>query len=95
MKVKILNFDTNVTNNEINDLIDHLNNNVNINGILVQLPIPEHLDEEIILSKINYLKDVDGFHPQNMGNLAMNDRISELIPCTPKGCLELLQREGV
>ncbi len=92
---QIFNFDTDVTNNEINDLIDHLNNNVDINGILVQLPIPEHLDEELILSKINYLKDVDGFHPQNMGNLAMNNRISQFIPCTPKGCLELLKRENI
>ena len=92
---KIFNFNTNVTNNEIYQLIDKLNIDVNINGILVQLPIPEHLDEEIILNKICYLKDIDGFHVQNMGSLAMNNRIPEFISCTPQGCLELLKREGV
>ena len=95
IKSQVINFDTNVTNDEICNQIDNLNNNTNINGILVQLPIPEYLNEDLILGRINYLKDVDGFHPHNMGNLAMNNRISPLIPCTPNGCLELLKREGV
>ena len=95
IKSQVINFDTNVTNDEICNQIDNLNNNTNINGILIQLPIPEYLNEVLVLGRINYLKDVDGFHPHNMGNLAMNDRIPPLIPCTPNGCLELLKREGV
>jgi 5,10-methylene-tetrahydrofolate dehydrogenase/methenyl tetrahydrofolate cyclohydrolase len=76
-------------------LIDKLNSNTNINAILVQLPIPKHLNESLIMSKIDYSKDVDGFHSQNIGNLAMEKREPLFIPCTPFGCLELLKREHI
>lgn len=92
---KIYNLDIDIENNEIYKLIDGLNQDKTINGILVQLPIPEHLDQNKILNRINPLKDIDGFHPENMGNLAMNNRTPLFIPCTPKGCLELLKRENV
>ncbi|OMO95578.1 Tetrahydrofolate dehydrogenase/cyclohydrolase [Corchorus capsularis] len=73
----------------------NFNEDPSIHGILVQLPLPEHLDEEKILSVLSLEKDVDGFHPLNMGNLAMRGREPLFIPCTPKGCIELLIRSGV
>jgi len=91
----IYNFDTTVTNNTVCALIKKLNEDMTVNGILVQLPIPNHLNNEKILSKISYLKDVDGFHARNMGNLAMEKRTPNFIPCTPLGCLELLKRTNI
>ncbi|KAL5996069.1 Bifunctional protein FolD 2 [Asimina triloba] len=64
-------------------------------GILVQLPLPKHINEEKVLTEINIEKDVDGFHPLNIGKLAMKGREPLFQPCTPKGCLELLSRTGV
>lgn len=70
-------------------LIDELNNDSTIHGILVQLPLPKHLNEEEVLNAINPLKDVDGFHPVNIGQLSIGKPY--LIPCTPLGSLLLLQ----
>jgi methylenetetrahydrofolate dehydrogenase (NADP+)/methenyltetrahydrofolate cyclohydrolase/formyltetrahydrofolate synthetase len=80
----------NVSEKEIINLIKLLNNDNNINGILLQLPLPNHLHEEYILRHISYDKDVDGFHSQNMGELAMHNRNPTFIACTPLGCLHLL-----
>lgn len=91
----LYNLNVDITDNDICDLIEKLNKDQKINGILVQLPIPEHLNEELILQKINYTKDVDGFHPQNMGNLAMNNRTPNFISCTALGCIELLAQENI
>ncbi|KAJ8753818.1 hypothetical protein K2173_000072 [Erythroxylum novogranatense] len=77
------------------DALSTFNQDPSIHGILVQLPLPQHLDEEKILNAVNLEKDVDGFHPLNMGNLAMRGREPLFIPCTPKGCIELLLRSGV
>src|SRR5262245_40743747 len=66
-----------------------------VNGILVQLPLPDHIDEEEILAAISLEKDVDGFHPLNIGRLSMKRREPLFVPCTPKGCIELLYRTGV
>ncbi|XVE84279.1 hypothetical protein DITRI_Ditri17bG0000200 [Diplodiscus trichospermus] len=71
------------------------NEDPSVHGILVQLPLPEHFDEEKILNVLSLEKDVDGFHPVNMGNLSMRGREPLFVPCTPKGCLELLIRSGV
>jgi len=71
-------------------LIESLNNNNNIHGILVQLPLPKHIDEQKIIEAINYKKDVDGFHPLNVGRLAIGEK--SFIPCTPYGIVELLKR---
>lgn len=71
------------------------NENPGIHGILVQLPLPQHLDNERILDVLSLQKDVDGFHPLNIGNLAMCGREPLFIPCTPKGCVELLLRSDV
>jgi 5,10-methylene-tetrahydrofolate dehydrogenase/methenyl tetrahydrofolate cyclohydrolase len=80
---------------EVESLVRDLNANPAVNGILVQLPLPKHLDEEAILAAISLEKDVDGFHPVNIGRLVMKGRKPLFIPCTPKGCLVLLERSGV
>ena len=87
--------ENNVTNSELLNTIEDLNNDSNVHGILIQLPIPKHLNEEEILKKINYDKDVDGFHASNIGYLAMERREPLFIPCTPKGCFELLNRYNI
>ncbi|HWV10898.1 MULTISPECIES: bifunctional methylenetetrahydrofolate dehydrogenase/methenyltetrahydrofolate cyclohydrolase FolD [unclassified Pseudomonas] len=74
-------------------LIDRLNEEPTIDGILVQLPLPEHLDASLLLERIRPDKDVDGFHPYNIGRLAQ--RMPLLRPCTPKGIMTLLQSTGV
>lgn len=75
------------------NLIDELNNDDAIDGILVQLPLPEGLDANLIIEHINPLKDVDGFHPNNVGKLAL--RQPGLRPCTPKGIITLIASTGV
>ncbi|MCO6057417.1 bifunctional methylenetetrahydrofolate dehydrogenase/methenyltetrahydrofolate cyclohydrolase FolD [Pseudomonas sp. MOB-449] len=77
---------------ELLALIDRLNENPAIDGILVQLPLPEHLDASQLLERIHPDKDVDGFHPYNVGRLAQ--RIPLLRPCTPKGIMTLLESTG-
>ena len=66
-----------------------------VHGILVQLPLPKHIDEQAILDAIDLTKDVDGFHPANIGAAAMRGRTPLFVSCTPKGCVELLKRSGV
>ena len=83
------------TQEEVETLVAKLNADPNINGILVQLPLPKHLDEEAVLNSIDLEKDVDGFHPVNIGRLAMKGRDPLFIPCTPAGCMELLADAGV
>lgn len=75
--------------------VHQLNADPDVHGILVQLPLPKHINEERILSTISIEKDVDGFHPLNIGKLAMKGREPLFQPCTPKGCLELLSRSGI
>jgi methylenetetrahydrofolate dehydrogenase (NADP+)/methenyltetrahydrofolate cyclohydrolase len=77
---------------ELMALIDRLNDEPSIDGILVQLPLPEHLDASLLLERIRPDKDVDGFHPYNIGRLAQ--RMPLLRPCTPKGIMTLLQSTG-
>ena len=76
-------------------VVRDLNANPDVNGILVQLPLPDHIDDEEILGAISLAKDVDGFHPLNIGRLSMKRREPLYVPCTPKGCIELLDRSGV
>jgi len=76
---------------EVEELVQALNMDEKIHGILVQLPLPKGLDEESILSKISIHKDVDGFHPVNMGRLAQKGREPSFVPCTPTGILYLLE----
>ncbi|QFT85183.1 Bifunctional protein FolD protein [Halomonas sp. THAF12] len=78
---------------ELEELVDRLNADPSVDGILVQLPLPDHLDSRPILERILPHKDVDGFHPYNLGRLAQ--RLPLLRPCTPKGIITLLQDTGV
>lgn len=78
-----------VTEEEVIELIEKLNNSDEITGILLQLPLPKHLDAQKILPYIHPLKDVDGFHAYNMGNLVIGN--DSLCPCTPLGIMEILQ----
>ena len=71
-------------------LIDRLNADDTVDGILVQLPLPKHVDEQAVLTRVDPAKDVDGFHPVNVGRLSIG--LDALVPCTPLGCLILLQR---
>lgn len=80
---------------EVVALVAKLNADPDVNGILVQLPMPKHINEEAVLNTIDLEKDVDGFHPVNIGRLAMKGRDPLFIPCTPAGCMELLADAGV
>ncbi len=82
------------TQEEVEGLIRDLSTDPTVHGILVQLPLPRHLDEEAILGSVALEKDVDGFHPINIGRLAMKGREPLFIPCTPYGCMVLLERAG-
>lgn len=80
---------------DVDALVRELNADPKVNGILVQLPLPAHLDEERVLSLINIEKDVDGFSPINIGRLAQKGREPLFVPCTPYGCIYLLEQAGV
>jgi methylenetetrahydrofolate dehydrogenase (NADP+)/methenyltetrahydrofolate cyclohydrolase len=80
------------TQHELIELVDELNHDPLIDGILVQLPLPAHLDASLIIEQINPSKDVDGFHPTNVGRLTL--RIPSLRPCTPYGVMRLLDSTG-
>lgn len=98
-EVGIVSFGTDLpdtaTQEEVLKVVADYNADPNVHGILVQLPLPAHIDEQVILDAISIEKDVDGFHPLNIGCLAMRGRDPKFVPCTPKGCIELLKRTGV
>ena len=81
------------TEEQLLDLIRELNARKDVNGILVQLPLPKGLNEEKILDEIDPLKDVDGFHPMNVGNLSIGRK--GFVSCTPAGVIQLLKRSGI
>ncbi len=82
-----------ISERELLELVNQLNNQENVNGILVQLPLPDHINEQIVLDSIHPDKDADGFHPLNVGKLSIASHNDEnlLIPCTPYGCLIMLK----
>lgn len=84
-----------ISQEKLISLVAELNADPEVNGILVQLPLPDHIDEEAVLNTIDLGKDVDGFHPVNIGRLAMKGRDPLFIPCTPYGVMQLLERSGV
>jgi len=84
-----------ITQKALLKVVWELNANPDVHGILVQLPLPAHIDDEEILGAISLEKDVDGFHPLNIGRLSMKRRDPLFVPCTPRGCIELLDRSGV
>ena len=85
--------DANASQDELMTLVEKMNNDPKINGILVQLPLPKHLNEAEVLLAISPDKDVDGFHPMNVGKMVVGEKAFK--PCTPNGILHLLIRSGV
>lgn len=83
------------TEDEVLAVVEAYNADPNVHGILVQLPMPKHINEERVLGAISYEKDVDGFHPLNIGRLSQRGREPLFVPCTPRGCIELLERTGI
>lgn len=87
------NLSPDVTEKELLHVIDELNNDDSVDGILVQLPVPDHINERNICNSLSCDKDVDGFNEKNVGRLCLD--MNTLIPCTPLGVQELLKRTGI
>lgn len=83
----------NTTQEELNDLVEKLNDDKSVNGILCQLPLPKHLDEKAVINRIKPEKDVDAFHPENVGHIMIGD--FNFLPCTPAGIMEMLKSENI
>lgn len=83
----------NISQEELLTIIDELNHNDMVNGILVQLPLPKHIDEEAVIKAIAPEKDVDGFHPETVGNMCIGSK--GFLPCTPAGVIQLLKRSNI
>ena len=90
LKSDVIKYPDNVEEKTILNKIDELNNDETVSGILVQLPLPKHIDKQKIIEAINPSKDVDGFHPMNVGNLSSGYESS--VPCTPLGCYLLIKK---
>ena len=90
---EVYELDESTTNEELLALIDKLNRDDRIHGILTQLPLPAHLDEKGIILNIDPKKDVDAFHPENVGKIMIGDY--SFLPCTPAGVMELIKRTGI
>lgn len=84
--------DADITEEELLVIIQQLNENPNVNGILVQLPLPAHISEHAVIEAIAPEKDVDGFHPISVGNMVLGN--DTMLPCTPHGVIELIKRTG-
>ena len=90
---RVLRLPESVTQQELLDAVQRCNRDPSVNGVLVQLPLPGHLDEKAVLDAIDPAKDVDGFTPENAGRLLQGR--DTFVPCTPAGCLYLLQQNGI
>ncbi|MBU4186513.1 MAG: bifunctional methylenetetrahydrofolate dehydrogenase/methenyltetrahydrofolate cyclohydrolase FolD [Proteobacteria bacterium] len=90
---RMINLPADASEEDLLKLVDELNNDSNIHGILIQLPLPKHINETRVLYAIDPNKDVDGFHPVNVGKMVIGEKC--FLPCTPHGVLELLSRSGV
>ena len=86
-------FPEDISQEELVELVNELNTNNEVNGILVQLPLPSHIDEDLVIKTINPDKDVDGFHPMNVGRLWIGEE--GFLSCTPAGVIQLLKRSGI
>lgn len=85
--------DASTSEEELLALINKLNNDDKINGILVQLPVPDHINDKAVIDAISPDKDVDGFHPSSVGNLVIGDDC--FLPCTPHGCMVMIEKAGL
>lgn len=93
IKNTTLRLDENIKEESLVDLIKELNSDNDVDGILVQLPLPNHINEEVIIETIDIKKDVDGFHPLNVANLWLKKEC--MLPCTPKGIIKLLDKANI
>ncbi len=93
MKFKLDRFDSSLTEAELLTVIDQYNQNPEFHGILVQLPLPDHISEKAVIERISPDKDVDGFHPLNVGKMLLGE--DTFLPCTPHGIVELLKKTNV
>ncbi len=89
-KSSLIRFEDNVTEEELLAKVDELNNDADVNGFIVQLPLPKHISEEKVTDAVDYRKDVDGFHPQNVGRMSIGS--PAFISATPQGIMELIKR---
>ena len=89
----LVRFNNNVSEDELLVEVEKINNNLDIDGLIVQLPLPNHIDEMKVTEAINPIKDVDGFHPENIGRMVLN--LSTYLPATPAGILELLKKYNI
>ena len=89
----LIRYETDVTEDELLACVDRLNRDVDVDGFIVQLPLPSHIAEQKVIEAIDYRKDVDGFHPVNVGRMAIG--LPAYISATPKGIYELLRRYGI
>lgn len=81
-----------INQSDLLKIIDQYNQDDSTHGILVQLPLPDHIDVDTVLKAVDYHKDVDGFHPMNVGNFVLNTQKDTIIPCTPYGIIKLLEK---
>ncbi|WP_252502979.1 bifunctional methylenetetrahydrofolate dehydrogenase/methenyltetrahydrofolate cyclohydrolase FolD [Sporosarcina sp. Marseille-Q4943] len=93
MKSELIRLPATVTEKELLAHVDKLNNDDSIHGILVQLPLPDHINEDLVIQAIDPRKDVDGFHPQNVGKMIIGQET--FLSCTPYGIMEMLKRAGI
>ncbi|MDF2576794.1 MAG: folD [Chlamydiales bacterium] len=91
---ELIHLPSEISEEELVDLIKRLNEASTVNGILVQLPLPKHINSEAVMESISPLKDVDGLHPINMGKL-LSGRTDCLVPCTPKGIIQILKQSQI
>lgn len=89
----LIRYEADVTQQELLDCVARLNADTTVDGFIVQLPLPDHIDEQRVIEAIDYRKDVDGFHPTNVGRMVIG--LPGFIPATPKGILELLRRYNI
>ena len=90
LKSEVIRYPEAVEEKTVLDKIDELNKDVSVSGILVQLPLPKHIDKQKVIEAISPTKDVDGFHPVNVGNLSSG--YESTVPCTPLGCYLLIKK---
>ncbi|TCS84038.1 bifunctional methylenetetrahydrofolate dehydrogenase/methenyltetrahydrofolate cyclohydrolase FolD [Tepidibacillus fermentans] len=93
IRSEVIRMDRSTSQDDLLEEINRLNQDVNVHGILVQLPLPKQIDEKLIINAISPEKDVDGFHPVNVGKLAIGE--NTLLPCTPNGILELIRQTEI
>ena len=93
LKSNLITLGIDVTQVELLDVLQQLNGDDTVDGILVQLPLPRHIDTRLVLEAVDPAKDVDGFHPMNVGRLTIGQQ--SLVPCTPAGVMQVLRRSGI